>query len=369
MSVQWIWLNPIVYPEFQKNEQYIFLPKTCKDCVVDFKKTICFSKTPKQVTLHVSGDALFRLWQNGQFVGQGPASAGGDFLMKEPLPWHYANQYILYPKTNELQFFAEVRLQPQEMTDIVGGQGGFYLYGIAQFADGTTQTFGTDATWQVRVDRRFVAPYVYDETIEAEDWQFAVPIKDSRNLQVAPIPSLCYEIVYPKDNTQHRFCLQKGDCSQIEFARIYSAHVALRCDRPCHLKIACYETPEVRVSQEEITLTGTQEYRSLYMKSIGMIEISVLDCNDAVTIEPYLYFSHYPVEAEGNMYTSDKELDLVYDVCKWTLKICRQTLHLDSPKHQELLACSGDYYIESMMTAFTFGDMRLASFDIRRTAL
>ena len=45
MSVQWIWLNPIVYPEFQKNEQRIFWPKICKDCVVDFKKKICFLKS------------------------------------------------------------------------------------------------------------------------------------------------------------------------------------------------------------------------------------------------------------------------------------------------------------------------------------
>ncbi len=368
MNAQWIWLNPIVYPEFQKNEQRIFWPKIYKDCVVDFKKTISFSQIPKQVTLYVSGDALFRLWQNGQFVGQGPASAGGDFLIKDSLSWHYANEYMLYPETKELQFFAEVRLQPQEMTDIVGGQGGFYLYGIAKFDDGTIQTFGTDDTWQVRLDKRFLAPYVYDETREAENWEFAVPILDNRNLQVAPIPPLYYEKVYPKDTMQHKVYLQKGASLHVDFARIYSAHVALRCDSSCHLQICCYETPEVCVSQEELTLTGTEEYRSLYMKSIGMMEISVLDCNDIVTIEPYLYFSHYPVEVEGHINTSDKELDLVYDVCKWTLKICRQTVHLDSPKHQELLACSGDYYIESMMTAFTFGDMRLASLDIRRTA-
>lgn len=66
--------------------------------------------------------------------------------------------------------------------------------------------------------------------------------------------------------------------------------------------------------------------------------------------------------------TSDLELDLVLDVCAHTLKYCRQTLHLDSGRHCEPMACTGDYYIESLMTAFTFGDMRLAAFDVRRTA-
>ena len=43
-------------------------------------------------------------------------------------------------------------------------------------------------------------------------------------------------------------------------------------------------------------------------------------------------------------------------------------MHLDCPKHQEPLACTGDYYIEAMMTAGTFGDMRLAALDVLRTA-
>ena len=367
-NAQWIWLDPISYPEFQKNQQCISWPKTGQDCVVDFRKTITFLHSPKRVTLYVSGDALFRLWLNGEFVGQGPASAGGDFLLNGPIPWYYANEYILQPEGNELQFFAQVRLQPQEMTDIIGGCGGFYLWGTAEFADGMVENFGTDSTWQVRLDGRFPAPYLYDGTVELGDWQFAVPTGDHRKLQVAPISPLCYEIVYPQDAAQKRIGLQKGSCSKIEFDRIYSAHIALRCDRPCHLQIACYETADLCVSRETIVLTGIEEYRSFYMKSIGMMEISVVDTEGEVWIEPYLYFSHYPVEVEGYINTSDKELDLVYDVCKWTLKICRQTLHLDSPKHQELLACSGDYYIESMMTAFTFGDMRLAALDVRRTA-
>ena len=66
--------------------------------------------------------------------------------------------------------------------------------------------------------------------------------------------------------------------------------------------------------------------------------------------------------------TSDDALNQVLDTCRHTLKYCRQTLHLDSPKHCEPLACTGDYYIETLMTAFSFGDMSLAKFDVQRTA-
>ena len=66
--------------------------------------------------------------------------------------------------------------------------------------------------------------------------------------------------------------------------------------------------------------------------------------------------------------TGDAGLDEILRVCRHTLRYCRQTHHLDSPAHCEPLACTGDYYIEMLMTAFSFGDMRLAEFDLLRTA-
>ena len=78
--------------------------------------------------------------------------------------------------------------------------------------------------------------------------------------------------------------------------------------------------------------------------------------------------THYPVYDECETVTSDNDLNAVLDTCKHTLKICRQTHHLDSPRHCEPMACTGDYYIESLMTMFSFGDMRLAEFDLMRTA-
>jgi hypothetical protein len=43
-------------------------------------------------------------------------------------------------------------------------------------------------------------------------------------------------------------------------------------------------------------------------------------------------------------------------------------LHLDSPLHQETLGCTGDYFIESLINYYTYGDPRLTRLDIIRTA-
>jgi hypothetical protein len=39
----------------------------------------------------------------------------------------------------------------------------------------------------------------------------------------------------------------------------------------------------------------------------------------------------------------------------------------DSPTHQEPLACTGDYYIQSMIEYLSLGDPTLAELDIKRT--
>ncbi len=44
---------------------------------------------------------------------------------------------------------------------------------------------------------------------------------------------------------------------------------------------------------------------------------------------------------------SDQDLNEIYELGKHTLKICRQTIELDSPMHQENLGCIGDYMISA----------------------
>ena len=83
-----------------------------------------------------------------------------------------------------------------------------------------------------------------------------------------------------------------------------------------------------------------------------------------------LSYARYPVDAENEGYfrCSDEMLNRICEVGKFTLEMCRQSLHLDSPLHQETLGCTGDYAIEALMTRAAFGDMRLTRLDLLRTA-
>ena len=110
-------------------------------------------------------------------------------------------------------------------------------------------------------------------------------------------------------------------------------------------------------------------YRGFTLRSVGQLRLRLQNDSDApVCLSAQLVTSCYPVTVQAHTVTSDERLDRVLEVCAHTLRWCRQSHHLDSPRHCEPLACTGDYYIEMLMTAFTFGDQRLSAFDVRRTA-
>lgn len=81
-----------------------------------------------------------------------------------------------------------------------------------------------------------------------------------------------------------------------------------------------------------------------------------------------LLAASYPNGNAGMFACSDSTLNQIYELGKWTLHICRQSYHMDSPIHQEALGCTGDYMIESLINYYTFGDPYLTRLDIIRTA-
>jgi len=370
MKSSWIWLNKEAYPQHQKT--YFNYQSTDKASfsygVAEFMHMISFQEIPCRLSFQVSGDTRYRLWINEQFIGTGPASSGGDFLVTTALPWYYADTYTIVPEQKQLRFFAQVQLSPQVLTELSHGQGGFYLSGQAIFPDGSSKEFGTDDTWLVRLNRQYRAPSSYDASIEPDSWMPAVLLSQQRSAVAASIPSLQYEKVLPQHHESTSFSISTGEEYTILFDKIYAGYVGVCANAPCSLDIECFELPEQKGLNEQIIFASSGSFLSFRMHSIGGYRIRVKSAVSGAVLSPYLLFSHYPMHQEGVCHTSDPELNKVYDVCKWTLKICRQSLHLDSPRHQEWLACTGDYHIEALMTAMTFGDMRLAALDVKRTA-
>ena len=291
-------------------------------------------------------------------------------------PTHYATELTVHPDGEQRQwnFFARVKLMPVGINEYSQGHGGFMLTGRLRLADGSTIVIHTDKTWNCRLNRAYKAPFIYDGRIKPDPYETPEEIQNIWHCVTAPIPPRCEEVLVPY-NRQSMTVPPHGKAEAVFlFDKIYAGFVSLtgQAQGELALQVQCFELEDQPGSEETCILDGAAQqltYRGLQLHSVGGYRIIAENRSDnPAQVIPQFISTHYPAAVCAKTTTSDPAVDKILEVCAHTLKICRQMIHLDSPRHSEPLACTGDYYIESLMTAFTYGDMRLAAFDVRRTA-
>ncbi len=370
MQQNWIWLDPKRYPEAQTTVYNGWCDKQPQHyAMAEFVRTYTFDRPIAKATLTYSGDTEFRLYCNGSFVATGPANPGGDFYISNEVPWptHYSFTSEVFPEGNTLDFFALVKMMPVRINEFSMGHGGFMLYGQVELADGTVEEITTDTAWLGRQNRAFVAPDVYDGTQPVEDYAPAVEIENRWHSTPAPIPPRVEQEVGANTFTVNPGGVQEFD---LEYPLVYSGfiHLLVDTESPLHLTVHCRETEEIQATETFVFVRDT-EYTSPGIRSVGGYHIIAENKgNTPATVTLSVTETHFPITRCAITETSDDALNQVLQVCRHSLKSCMQMFESESVLHCEPMACTGDYYVEMMMTALSYGDLRLAEFDILRTA-
>ncbi len=339
--------------------------------VTEFCRTYRFDTAVTSATVQACGDTSFQLFVNDDCIMTGPPSVGGDFIGNDtPRDNFYTFEVTVTPHTDELRFFARVQTMPVQLFEFSKGHVGFMLTATVTTADGTVRTLSTGEDWQMRQNAAYTAPFAFDATRPAAPFVPAATIEDIWHATPAPIP-VRDEYAYPLPNATVTVAAGETLTRTWELDRIWGGFLAATAEGEgvINASFAFSEAGEDG-SSENLRLCGGTDYRGFALHSAGQITATFENRSDApLTVTVTFIVTHYPVTEEARTRCSDTALNDVLDTCRHTLKICRQTLHLDSTRHCEPLACTGDYYIESLMTPFAFGDMRLAQFDILRTAV
>lgn len=365
---QWIWLNEKQYPNCQKTRINGFRPDDGSFAVAQFIRDYHFDSEMERMALWFSGDTEYRLLCNSELIATGPVTIPGDFMCNDQVrPWHYATCIERAISGTELHFEARVKLSPCGINEYSKGHGGWMLYGIVTFKDGSHCEISTDETWLSRRDTRYPKPYHFDGRCELPVLTPAQCIDDRWQAVAAPIPPRTEEeierrkmVVAPCSNKTFDF----------DFTAIYAGMIRLSVQTKSELRVCvrCLETDNISAEEHFIFVEDT-EYTGLQLYSIGRYQVEIENRGDTpAEVVLSVCCTHYPAEVCAHTNTSDTELNAVLRQCEHALKHCRQMIHLDSPLHSEPLACTGDYYIETLMTAFSFGDMSLAEFDVLRAA-
>lgn len=368
---QWIWLPSDKYSQ----QECITSPHAGKSndafCIAEFRRKYSFDKGIDFLRLKTGGDTAFRLILNGEIIENGPVCVGGDFLCVGVAPYFYTQDYTVKVGGNELDFESFVQLGPSAICDFSCGHGGFFLVCEVHFTDGSISTVGTDESWLCRLDRRRPSPLVFDGSSASDEFVFAELDTTSRPLKKAEIPLMTERKVLPQGNNSVCVAPNESVTEKFIFDSIYAAYLCIDTSGAAEISAHWYELPEQENEEDTYKLKFGEKtsFTALRYKSVGGVTLEIKNSGTSpVTVAVSIRETFFPISTEGNFTSSDEGLNRVYSLCKKTLRICRQSIHLDSPKHQEPLACTGDYLIETMMTAFTYGDMRLARMDVKRTA-
>lgn len=377
-SAKWIWLDPKLYPLYQKSEITAFdnSKNEYKFVVGEFKRTYNFQKTIAKAIIEVCADVKFTLHVNGNCIGCGPVCQGGDYAGTTPMPVQYYNTYELEINGQNIDFYAEVQKNITVQCDMSKGKPGFILSARLIFADGSQDYVVTGKDWLCRVNNSRYALGKTDFTVTKDLWEYAFEAENVWNLKKAPIKMIAEEKIYPKDFSPIKIGAKQTIELSFDFDKIYSGRYCVKAHSKdsylgYNIFIADYERYENKaVIAETITGRGEIDFRGLEMRSVGAVKLIIVNyASEELYIDDFhLQFCHYPVSTEGSFECSEKVFNDAYELGKHTLKICRQSIELDSPAHQENLGCTGDYFVASLMNYFTFGDTSLTRLDIIRTA-
>ncbi|MBQ4087612.1 MAG: hypothetical protein IJC78_05130 [Clostridia bacterium] len=368
----WIWLPGTLYPEKQTTKYSAFLPGMEESyAVAEFQRTYRFGKVVEKALLRFSGDTEFCLELNGKVIATGPATVEGDFVGNEkPRPNFYATELSVAPNRDTLAFYALVKQMPVRICEYSMGHGGFMLTGEIVFSDGTKTVICTDESWQVRLNGAYTKPFYYDGRIKPDAYVSAEVVRNIWKTTTAPLAVRTEQELIPEG--EYSIVLASGEKreTELELPMIYAGflHVVAETEEELEAEIVSVETVRERIC-ETFVFSGYTDYRSLQLHSAGKLIVRAKNNGEkSAKLTVTFIETHYPILQEAKTVTSDEELNQLLSVSAHALKICRQLHHLDSPAHVEPLACTGDYYIETLMNLFAYGDMSLSAFDVQRTA-
>lgn len=391
---KWIWLDPELYPEYQTTCLTPFGDKSNANyTVAEFLREYEFTSEPVSMRLRFSADTVARLYVNGERAINGPVSVGGDFLdnradLTPYWQWYASELTVVFGEGEDdraggviylprcdgaLRLYAIVQLSPTSFCDFSKGHGGLLVSAEVTLSDGSVEEISTDEDWLCRRLSTYIEPEKYDWCAsDGAMLSHAVVTDDIWRAECAPIPTRVEKLIYPEGGKGITVTENTAIRVPLHFDRIYAGYlfVDLCCDGEVELAVDFRElSDDTSGSREELKLNGSIRYTGLKIHSAGTLYVEIKNNSDTpCKLDVGMAETYLPSRTDAETVTSDKELNEILANCKHSLKYCRQYIHLDSPRHLEPLACTGDYYIETLMSAFSYADTSLAKLDCYRTA-
>lgn len=393
---EWIW-----HPSqeiAQTSSEWINGRKGAKIKRVLFRKTFMLNEISKKLYLSITADVSYRVFINGIYIAKGPANIGSDYEDGfKPQHWFYSTYDITKNLKSGLNLIAvEVFASAFSISETTSGTGGLICDLRTESND---PILSTDETWKCAVDSSYMAvgdgvtidaatePTYWNKTIfDDSNWQNSQLISKPKEgfLQSNKLPDCIRHIVEPEHITYKQTeagesttitkligVLKNGEY-QIQYPQLISAKIAfsVMAHKGDTLEILPYEKLSAKPNRvfSYICHEGLNQFETPFLISFkylrlisSNLQLPKLESFNAIV-------TTYPLTYKGEFDCSNPFYSKLWKIARWSTQLCMNDMFFDSPKHQEPLACTGDYLIESISNYYAFGDQWLTRQDIEKTA-
>jgi len=398
---EWIWLNKSVFNEYQKTQtEWIQNTGFSKQYRALFRKNFHLSRLPDKDIISITADVSYRLFINGNFVNQGPSNIGSDYLdTVPPTHWFYYTLDVKKYLHEGLNLIAvEVFGHFREISETTSGKG-MLICELDTFPN--ENIIGTDTSWKCNIDTSFSksgSNYYQNANFEQAGWN-EISLDDSlwENASVKefakdgylinseiPVP-MRYAVKPTKiwfsdsDTTAEKYESLISDMPYrktgfvLDYGKNLTGYYGFEviAHRNDTIKIFPFEK---KYSSQNRSLTyvckeGRNVFEAPYLSVYRYLKAEIISEKGLVLEDIHTDFSSYPVRYQGSFACSDTTLTRLWDITRWTTQLCMNDMFYDSPKHQEPIACTGDYLIHSLINYYAFGDIWLTRQTLIKTAL
>ena len=391
---QWIWLNKFKYFRHQRTYTTSMTNKL-KEYRVLFRKTFSINSNFKSAMLYYSADVSCKIYLNGHLISSGPANIGTDLADKiGPKHWFYSPIKIdKYLKDGSNIISAEVYSFDLSSSETTTTYGGFIC---DLLLDGKT-LISTDESWKTYLDKSFSSDdsfYIMDESEIPQNWN-SLGFKDhnwdhaslsksnkERGIKLIKrqIPELYQTIYKPKSILYNIDTIAKTlpiklnpyDSIIIDYGQNLVGHINFEIKTNNKSSISIFPFEKMGSTSHRnlkyIFNEGINKYETPYYNAYRYLKIKSNSNAPILLTDIYTRFSTYPVQQIGEFSCSDSTLNSTWNTLNWITQLCMHDLILDSPIHQEPIACTGDYLIISKTNYAAFGDTLLPRNNIYKTA-
>ena len=320
-----------------------------------FRKELTLAEAPQRVAAWLTADNHYELYINGRLASRGPVDMGRDYDGGNTHRWFYDYRDLTpYFTKGKNVIAAKVSGRPAflfESEFLLPGQQKLTVKSDASWRAVPAQT--TLAWLQAGFDDAAmpvaqVVPNIADPLVPSE-----IPPLMEASYPVARMEGLPDDKRFTKDGS-----------FKVVFDRVLSAYPTLKVKggKGAQVKIKAHRETSFTLAggEQSLECSAMTEIAPAFTVEFTHVTepIEVVDAGATFTSQPVAY--------RGSFECSDEAINRLWKVSRWTVQICLQTHHLDSPNHQEPICDPGDYVIEAMANNYAFAQPWLTRQDVRK---